>query len=362
MNDRTQDAILHKHDKPDSTSNELLDAAMKAEAEIPSQVVHAKAINATDDTNLDTEITSVQKQLTSMTEILKSAHFQGKNQKGKGGATTKATDAREGLKGPETSSAGPFMKGTEGAEVPYHGYVELRLKIPQIKKLDLDILMLVINNSLYDNRIPVQIGTLHIDMMLDLASKEEKKRLNRQAERARMAQNLRMASLHSDGSKDSFDIKGVKESVHSTGKIELKPFDVITVSGVVKGPVKGSGFYKQVNVALEPTDENKAGKSLISSVPGYTFLKSGSNRVQVMLKNMSARPVTLQPGDQLANLEAANAVPHMLAPKGVPNGTNRDLNHQFEQGAQTDVFEEPVRSDSSEEELRPEMDRTPLSD
>ena len=111
VNNRTRDAIRHKHDKPVSTFNELLNAAMKAEAEIPNRVVCAKAINATDDTNPDNEITSIQKQLTSMTEILKSAHFQGKNQKGKGGATAKAKEAREGLKGPETSSAGPFKKG-----------------------------------------------------------------------------------------------------------------------------------------------------------------------------------------------------------------------------------------------------------
>ena len=111
MNDRTRDVICHKHDKPDSTFNELLNVAMKAEAEIPNRVVRAKAINATDDTNPDNEITSIQKQLTSMAEILKSAHFQGKNKRGKGGATAKATDAREGLKGPETSSAGPFKKG-----------------------------------------------------------------------------------------------------------------------------------------------------------------------------------------------------------------------------------------------------------
>ena len=46
--------------------------------------------------------------------------------------------------------------------------------------------MLVINDSPYGNRVLVQIGTLHIDMMLDLASEEEKKRLNRQVERACM--------------------------------------------------------------------------------------------------------------------------------------------------------------------------------
>ena len=72
-------------------------------------------------------------------------------------------------------------------------------------------------------------------------------------------------------------------------------------------------------MALEPIDEQKSGKS---SVPGYTFLKPGSKIcVQVMLKNMSARTVTVHPGDKLANFEAANAVPHMLALKEVPNSS-----------------------------------------
>ena len=44
---------------------------MKAEAETPNRVVRAKALNATDDTNPDNKITSIQKQLVNMTEILK---------------------------------------------------------------------------------------------------------------------------------------------------------------------------------------------------------------------------------------------------------------------------------------------------
>ena len=111
VNDRTRDAIRHKHDREDCTFNELLNAAMKAEAETTSRAVRAKALNANDDTNADQGVTSIQQQLTSMTEILKGAQFQRKGQKGTGGIPAKAADAREGLKGPETSSAGPFKRG-----------------------------------------------------------------------------------------------------------------------------------------------------------------------------------------------------------------------------------------------------------
>ena len=35
--------------------------------------------------------------------------------------------------------------------------------------------MLMIDDSPYTMRVPIQIGTLHIDMALDLATEEEKK-------------------------------------------------------------------------------------------------------------------------------------------------------------------------------------------
>ena len=72
------------------------------------------------------------------------------------------------------------IEPTGGGRVPYHGYVECRLNIPQIKKFNVDVLMLIINESPYAMRVPIQIGTLHIDMALDLATEEERKKLNRQ--------------------------------------------------------------------------------------------------------------------------------------------------------------------------------------
>ena len=43
--------------------------------------------------------------------------------------------------------------------------------------MDKDSLFMVSNNSPYTNRVPVQIGTLHIREVLQLATKEEKEAL-----------------------------------------------------------------------------------------------------------------------------------------------------------------------------------------
>ena len=53
------------------------------------------------------------------------------------------------------------------------GYVETNLKIPEIRAFDEDIVMLVIENSDYAQWIPIQLGTLHIDRVLDLVNEKE---------------------------------------------------------------------------------------------------------------------------------------------------------------------------------------------
>ena len=44
--------------------------------------------------------------------------------------------------------------------------------------------------SPYGMRVPIQIGTPHIDMALELATEEEKKKLNKQWKRAQLASSL----------------------------------------------------------------------------------------------------------------------------------------------------------------------------
>ena len=65
------------------------------------------------------------------------------------------------------------LEGTGGLTIPYLGYVETRLQIPEVKAFDRDVLMLVVQDSSYCNRVPIALGTTHIDMLIKLATQEE---------------------------------------------------------------------------------------------------------------------------------------------------------------------------------------------
>ena len=270
------------------------------------------------------------------------------------------------------------IEATGGGKVPYHGYVECRLNLPQVEKFDHDVLMLVIDDSQYGARVPIQIGTLHIDMAIDLATNEERRKFKRKWERAKMASYLRMASMQNDSSKPVIDLDEIAGNVHLTHNLSLGPFETATISGLLKGPVKNSAYYKHVNVSVEPMSSHLNDDSKYCAVPGYTFLKPGSHRIHVMMKNLTARTVTIHQGVKVATMSAANIVPHMLAPEEVkvqtpPNQTETDVKTSMKSAS---VVEKDERSSSVEGDTRrstvdtahrqstveekPEIDRTPL--
>ena len=61
------------------------------------------------------------------------------------------------------------IEGTGGIRVPYYGIVECQLGLPELTGFQKDVLMLVIDDSPYGQRVPVQLGTLHINMILKAA-------------------------------------------------------------------------------------------------------------------------------------------------------------------------------------------------
>ena len=67
------------------------------------------------------------------------------------------------------------LEPTGGGQVPYNGYMEVRLQIPNVRAFDLDVLMLVIPESAYvslrlcvQNAVPAQpcVGKLGISLVL----------------------------------------------------------------------------------------------------------------------------------------------------------------------------------------------------
>ena len=50
--------------------------------------------------------------------------------------------------------------------VPYSRYVEVNLSIPRIRAITKNLLFMVVKDTEYTDRVPVQIGTLHMNEAL----------------------------------------------------------------------------------------------------------------------------------------------------------------------------------------------------
>ena len=59
------------------------------------------------------------------------------------------------------------MEGLGGITIPYLGYVEATSNIPEVKAFQEDCLFPVVNDHTYGKCVPITIGTLHIDMIID---------------------------------------------------------------------------------------------------------------------------------------------------------------------------------------------------
>ena len=81
--------------------------------------------------------------------------------------------------GTQTTPIHFTIEGLGDLEVLYLGYVEVHLRIPEVKAFDQDVLLLIIPDSAHTQYTPITLGTLHIDMAIRLASEKELKNLNK---------------------------------------------------------------------------------------------------------------------------------------------------------------------------------------
>ena len=71
--------------------------------------------------------------------------------------------------------------------VPFSGYVERELNLPCISGFHEDCLFSVIPNSPYCQHVPIQLGTIHIDWALELATEEDLENLDWKWKRGQIA-------------------------------------------------------------------------------------------------------------------------------------------------------------------------------
>ena len=66
------------------------------------------------------------------------------------------------------------MEGSGGADVPYLGYVEVRMHIPGITSFDRDVLMLISHTTTHHHqRVSIQVGSCIIDQVTFCISEDE---------------------------------------------------------------------------------------------------------------------------------------------------------------------------------------------
>ena len=138
---------------------------------------------------------------------------------------------------------------SRGGIIPYVGYVEARLKIPGIRAMNKDSLFMISNNSPYMERVPIQLGTLHIREAISCATDTE---INNLATAWKTA-NFPPFEKNLTISKPEFDLNQIKGHVRLTKSVTIAPFQTIHASGLTEC----DQHFKRVNVVVEP-DPNKS--------------------------------------------------------------------------------------------------------
>ena len=72
------------------------------------------------------------------------------------------------------------IEGSGGIDVPYLGYTDINFQVPGVKALNEDILVVIQNDGAYSSRVPIMLGTLHIDMVIEKATSEELQNLGKE--------------------------------------------------------------------------------------------------------------------------------------------------------------------------------------
>ena len=156
------------------------------------------------------------------------------------------------------------LAGTRDLLVPYLRYVEMQLKIPEVKAFDWYILMLVDLDSPYCERVPIALGTLHIDMLIKLATQEELEIISHCWKRGAVITRIAMCQMQLPNKVSLID--QINSDIELPQNVTIKPFETIKTIGISKIP----NHEKCINVVIELSPVDRQGNE-VNTVPSYDF-------------------------------------------------------------------------------------------
>ena len=174
--------------------------------------------------------------------------------------------------------------------------------------------MLVIEDSEYGNRVPIQLGTLHIDMILEKAKPEQLVTLGKAYKRGEVGRPIL--------SKGVMELEKVCGPIKLTKSITLEAGETVKVNGLSQ--LKGN--VKRLHMVAEAIRyEGGSEVPQIVTIPTYSVCMPGSQKVTVMLRNFTNNVITLAKGEVVAELVAANLVPNKIVPQFIEEKENSKL-------------------------------------
>ena len=153
------------------------------------------------------------------------------------------------------------------------------MKIPEVKAFDRDVLMLVLLDSPCSERVPVAVGTLHIDMLIKLATGQELDCLSHCWKRGRVATKIAMHQVQMAGKVSLID--QIDNDIKLARNVMIQPFHTVETMGLSKVP----NHDKCINIIIELTPVDSQGNE-VYTVLGYDFLRVGSRQMGLALRNL----------------------------------------------------------------------------
>ena len=212
------------------------------------------------------------------------------------------------------------ISATGRTPIPYLGYTMATLEFPHIPNYTEEVVMLVISDTTaYASRVPLQIGTRVIAAVAETLTPADIQHLDETWKQTYIGTLMSCAAQqkkNQDG--DPFDLDDVKGPAKLRKEVEIQPFEEVKVWAYKQV----RGHSKRVVVCTE--SEELLMKGQVMCVNSKTEMLPHNCRVEVQLRNLTARSVRIPAKATLGEVSACNVVPPIWGPEPEPSFEDKD--------------------------------------
>ena len=124
------------------------------------------------------------------------------------------------------------IEGSRGIDVPYLGYTEVNFQFPGVKALNKDILVVIQNDSAYSSLVPITLGTLHVDMVIEKLTSEELQNLGKEWKTGVLGTKVEAKQAKLEGKIPPM-IDQVDHEINLSQNVTIHPRKAVKSTGVV---------------------------------------------------------------------------------------------------------------------------------